>query len=237
MKTFSFSGLVKKIYYGSIGRKFLKHSFLMELLSPLKSIVKGYVLRPEIPPEGCDGKGVPCRSFRLHLGSGSIILPGFINVDMLSIPGVALQCDLSRILPFRTGSVDEVYLCHVLEHFATEKVPEILSELARILKRGGILRICVPDLDVIFQTYIQNIEWFSPPHNPWLGLIYGGQKDEFDFHKTGFNFRWLEHLLLEAGFTCIVRYPPEEIFGIRDASFANEPFGVNISLNVHAVRA
>jgi predicted SAM-dependent methyltransferase len=176
------------------------------------------------------------RRIRLHLGSGSAIIPDFINVDMLSMPGVALRCDLSKTLPFKDESAHECYLCHVLEHFATNQVPKTLKELSRIMKPGAILRVCVPDLDIIFKTYVNKIEWFSPPHNPWLGLIYGGQKDEFDFHRTGFNYRWIEYLLEEAGFANIERYDPEEIHGIRDASFAEEPFGVNVSLNVRAIR-
>lgn len=176
------------------------------------------------------------RRIRLHLGSGSAIIPGFINIDMLSIPGVALRCDLSKKLPFKDESIHECYLCHVLEHFATDQVSQILQELSRIMKPGALLRVCVPDLDTIFRTYVNNIEWFSPPHNPWLGLIYGGQRDEFDFHRTGFNYRWMEYLLQENGFANIERYDPEEIHGIRDASFAEEPFGVNVSMNVRAIR-
>ena len=176
------------------------------------------------------------RHIRLHLGSGSAIIPDFINVDILQIPGVALRCDLSKTLPFKVESIQECYLCHVLEHFATDQVPIILRELSRIMKPGALLRVCVPDLDTIFRTYVNRIEWFSPPHNPWLGLIYGGQKDEFDFHRTGFNYQWIEYLLEEAGFAQVERYDPVEIQGIRDASFAEEPFGVNVSLNVRAIR-
>ena len=104
------------------------------------------------------------------------------------------------------------------------------------MKPGALLRVCVPDVDKIFLTYVENIKRFSPPHNLWLGYIYGRKKDEFDFHRTGFNYSWMEYLLEEAGFANIERYDPEEIHGIRDASFAEEPFGVNVSLNVRDIR-
>jgi predicted SAM-dependent methyltransferase len=132
--------------------------------------------------------------------------------------------------------LDEVYCCHTLEHFSTSVVPDILNDFRRILKAGGLLRVAVPDLDAICRCYVEHIDWFTPPHNPWLGLIYGGQTDPFDFHKTGFNLRWMQHLLAEAGFHDILPYQPEEICGLRDASFASEPFGISVSLNVMAVR-
>jgi predicted SAM-dependent methyltransferase len=112
----------------------------------------------------------------------------------------------------------------------------MLAEFARILRSGGILRVCVPDLDAICRCYTEHIDWFTPPHDPWLGLIYGGQTDPFDFHRTGFNFRWLRHLLHQSAFHDVRTYQPEPMFGLQDASFSHEPFGICISLNVVAVR-
>jgi hypothetical protein len=40
-----------------------------------------------------------------------------------------------------------------------------------------------------------------------MSLIYGGDKDEFDLHKTGFNVYWLGKLLSDAGFVDIQEYP------------------------------
>ena len=79
--------------------------------------------------------------------------------------------------------------------------------------------------------------WFTPPHGPWLGVIYGGQKDQYDFHKTGFTAPWLAHLLREAGFGEIERTTRFEEIPVADASFSPVPFGVNVSLNMRAVAA
>jgi hypothetical protein len=77
--------------------------------------------------------------------------------------------------------------------------------------------------------------WFTPPNEPWMGVVYGGQKDDYDFHKTGFTAPWLAYLLIEAGFGDVRRV--ERFHGIarHDTSHSPVPFGVNVSLNMVAV--
>ena len=73
---------------------------------------------------------------------------------------------------------------------------------------------------------------------PWIGLLYGGQGDPYDFHKTGFNFCWMKYLLENMGFEGVQEYPHEPHFvpGFVDASLAKEPFGKYLSLNVVAFK-
>ena len=63
----------------------------------------------------------------------------------------------------------------------------------------------------------------------------GEQKDEYDFHKTGFNFCWLQHILSNIGYVDISRYPNEPHFvkNVVDNSTV-KAFGEYISLNVVA---
>lgn len=106
-----------------------------------------------------------------------------------------------------------------------------------MLAPGGELRVSVPDIDRIARIYVQNSQHFQTPgHSPWIGLLYGGQGDPYDFHKTGFNFCWMRHLLEGIGYTQIEEYPHEPHFvaGVVDASLAKEPFGKFLSLNVVA---
>jgi SAM-dependent methyltransferase len=173
---------------------------------------------------------------KLNLGSGERPLEGFVNVDALeNLPGVDVVADISQRLPFDDGSADLVHASHILEHFSTEDVPRLLHEWRRVLSGGGRLFVAVPDLDVIAHRLVQLRGWFTPPNNPWLGAIYGGQKDEYDFHKTGFTAPWLAGLLNDAGFGAIKRV--ERFPGIDrpDASYSPLPFGENLSLNMVAV--
>jgi len=174
---------------------------------------------------------------RLNLGSGTTPIPGFINVDALDdAPGVDVVADISQRLPFDDGAVDLVYASHLLEHFPTDQVPELLAEWRRVLRPGGVLLVAVPDLEVIARTLVAKREgWFTPPNGPWLGVLYGGQKDEYDFHKTGFTAPWLAHLMREAGFGEIEHVERFEEIPVADASFSPLPFGANVSLNMRGV--
>jgi predicted SAM-dependent methyltransferase len=173
---------------------------------------------------------------RLNLGSGERPLAGFVNVDTLSdAAGVDVVADVTEPLPFDDASAELIYAVHLLEHVATERVPRVLADWRRVLRPGGVLMLAVPDLDVIAHVLVERSGWFTPPHNPWLGLIYGGQKDEWDFHKTGFTAPWLAYLLENAGFGEARRVERFDEIGLPDASFSPLPFGVNISLNMRAV--
>jgi predicted SAM-dependent methyltransferase len=173
---------------------------------------------------------------RLNLGSGTTPLQGFTNVDALpDAPGVDVVADLSEPLPFADGEADLIYVSHVLEHFATAAVPTLLSDWRRVLRTGGLLLVAVPDLDVIARVLVERAGWFTPPHQPWLGAIYGGQKDNYDFHKTGFNAPWLAALLRDADFGAVERVERFREIGAADTSFSPLPFGVNVSLNMRAV--
>lgn len=174
---------------------------------------------------------------RLHLGCGHVYIPGWTNCDVLRTGATDVVIDICELPGVASGSCDAIYACHVLEHFATSEVPGILRRWRQVLRKGGEIRISVPDLDAITRIYQRNIDHFQVPGNqPWIALIYGGQKDRYDFHRTGFNFVWMKCLLQEAGFADVARYEPEPHFvpGVRDNSSANAPFGECISLNVLA---
>lgn len=174
---------------------------------------------------------------RLHVGCGPVKLEGWCNVDVFPTTAVDVLDDVRRLSRFRDGSADEIYACHVLEHFAHAEVPSILRRWREVLRSGGRLRVSVPDLDKIVKLYVDHWGHFQTDGNsPWIGLIYGGQLDAFDFHKTGFNFCWLRRLLLDAGFRTVETYPsvPHFIPGVKDASTADSPFGTPFSLNVLA---
>jgi predicted SAM-dependent methyltransferase len=173
---------------------------------------------------------------KINLGCGDGPIPGFVNVDALATArGVDVVADIAQPLPFPDGSARLIYASHLLEHFSTDEVPGLLRDWRRVLCEGGEVRIAVPNLEAIARLIVDREGWFTPPHAPWVAAIYGGQKDQYDFHRTGFTPVWLAHLLESAGFqNCRVVDRFEDI-GKSDASYSVMPFGVNISLNMCAV--
>lgn len=176
---------------------------------------------------------------KLHLGCGNIHINGWCNIDVIKTGATDVILDIKHLPGIRDNSIDNIYSCHVLEHFPTSEIEGILNRWYRVLAPGGEIRISVPDLDKITKIYQNNIAHFQISGNqPWIALIYGGQKDEYDFHKTGFNFCWLSKLLKDAGFGGIEEYSnsPHFIDGVVDNSMANQPFGEYISLNLKAYK-
>lgn len=94
----------------------------------------------------------------LNLGCGNRYHNEWINLDFISKNDKVIAYDLHNPLPYENESMDVVYSSHVLEHFSKSHVPEFLSECFRILKKGGILRIAVPDLEQLARNYIHFLE-------------------------------------------------------------------------------
>lgn len=69
-----------------------------------------------------------------------------------------IRCDLSQGIPYPDESFDVVYHSHVLEHFAKQNGRKFMGECFRVLKKGGVMRVAVPDLKSIIREYIQNLE-------------------------------------------------------------------------------
>ena len=175
---------------------------------------------------------------QLHLGSGGINIAGWCNVDIDPATNPDVVDDIKTLRKFRPHFADRIYACHVLEHLAHREVAPTLKRWHEVLKPGGELRISVPDLDRIVEQYHAHLDSFQLYGDPpWIGVLYGGQGNPFDFHRTGFNFSYLRRLLMESGFEDVAEYPHAPHFlNIADYSMANEPFGEFISLNVSCVR-
>jgi hypothetical protein len=133
---------------------------------------------------------------KLDLGAGEISPPGFIPLG---------RDHGSEIFPLRypDESVDEIRASHVLEHFPFRALPDIIADWVRCLKKGGKLKIAVPDFDKIVDGYI------SGRDQPTEGWIMGGQSDANDFHKATFNRDKLRALLGGAGLVLIEPWTSE----------------------------
>jgi hypothetical protein len=94
----------------------------------------------------------------LNIGCGDRFHPEWTNLDFESHAGGVMAHDLRTGLPFPDATFDAVYHSHVLEHFDAEKGAALLRECHRVLRKGGIIRIAVPDLERIAQLYLAALE-------------------------------------------------------------------------------
>jgi len=97
----------------------------------------------------------------VNLGSGTRAIPGFINIDFFTTPGIDYGADLRYPLMIGSDVVDGIFCEHTLEHLNYRETDTLLSECRRILKPGGAIRIVVPDLSMFLRNYCDgNREWF-----------------------------------------------------------------------------
>lgn len=192
--------------------------------------IKRLLVKPQLP-KNQDGK------IFIHLGCGDINSPEFINVDARPAPHIHYVRDVTDLSIFPENYAHLVYACHLLEHIHRDKLKQTLWEWRRILKKGGILRLSVPDFDKLINIYRacnNDISIISR-------ALMGGQGYESNFHYSVFNLKYLSHLLTEVGFRSVREWNPHtfEHHNYDDyASYAIVANGENypVSLNVEAVK-
>jgi predicted SAM-dependent methyltransferase len=144
-------------------------------------------------------------------------------------------------LPYPDNSVDVIYSSHTLEYFNRTEVKDVLSIWRNKLKPGGILRLAVPNFEVLAKLYAKDKISLSQVLGPLYGQMLMG--DETIYHKTTYDYKSLESLLLDLNFNNIKSYNWEktEHFNLDDFSQSYIPHmdkenGVLTSLNVEAIK-
>ena len=87
---------------------------------------------------------------KLHLGCGTKIIDGYVNVDIRQELNCDIVDDIKTLTTFQNNVAEEIYACHVLEHFSRHEYKEVLTRWFEVLKKGGILKISVPNLEKVF---------------------------------------------------------------------------------------
>lgn len=156
---------------------------------------------------------------RLHLGSGSIKLPLFVNIDHSEShhPDICMNV-LFLYEKFPEGSASICFCCHMFEHLRPDdEAPHFLRQCFRVLKSGGTLRLVVPDLKFVTTKYLRgetlrdllvdetkrytgNYDTAAARFHYWIS------ESSFE-HKFAYDFETLKLMLWDAGFTDVRQMP------------------------------
>lgn len=120
---------------------------------------------------------------RLNLGCGTTVVQGWDNIDrspnlildrfrplkrglyrfgvisaehMIEWPPGVIRHDVRKGLPYPDGSVDAVYSSHMLEHIYLDEARRLLREAAGVLRIGGIIRLALPDSEVLAKALVES---------------------------------------------------------------------------------
>uniref|UniRef100_A0A832E1X5 Class I SAM-dependent methyltransferase n=1 Tax=candidate division WWE3 bacterium TaxID=2053526 RepID=A0A832E1X5_UNCKA len=142
---------------------------------------------------------------KLHLGCGEIYLEGYVNIDYPSskhtvqTKSVADEHHDITKLRYPEGSIEEVRLHHVFEHFSRSVALALLASWWSWLKPGGLLRVEVPDFDrmarVVLNPFVS-----SKSKGKALRHIFGAQEAPWAVHFEGWSARRLARVCTEFGF-------------------------------------
>jgi ubiquinone/menaquinone biosynthesis C-methylase UbiE len=178
---------------------------------------------------------------KLHLGCGKRFIRGFVHVDLDPHPHVDYVRDIRDLSVFESESVELIYVCQAFEYFDRQSAVEVLQEWRRVLKRGGILRLSVPNFAVLSRLYQAGLSL-----DYLLGTLYGRwlQGSETIYHRTTYDEFSLKKLLSENGFqNCVLwDWRHVEHSHVDDFSQAYFPHmdkdrGILWNLNMEATKA
>jgi len=120
---------------------------------------------------GC--RQTPTAGWRNYDSSWSIKLAGSPRItSLLEMAGVLsseqrefidfaktsdiLWADATTKIPEADGCVDALYTSHMLEHLERNRVMNFLKEARRVLRKGGIIRVAVPDIRHHIDKYLED---------------------------------------------------------------------------------
>ncbi len=145
---------------------------------------------------------------RLQIGCGKFPRPGWVNTDNKVRPGVDCVTDLRADLPFADGTFDYAAAIHVLPHIPLAGLAPALARVRRVLKRGGVLRLAVPDLERAIDAYRRrDAGYFAVPDAQWksLGAKLVAQIVWHNDIRTPFTYDLAAEAIEKAGFAAAAR--------------------------------
>jgi SAM-dependent methyltransferase len=86
-------------------------------------------------------KDFPLGRWNLYIGGAGRTVEGYVNLDLLAMPGVNVAADAAR-LPFPAGIFQRVECDAVLEHVRHPR--QVMREVERVLAPGGYAHIVTP---------------------------------------------------------------------------------------------
>jgi predicted SAM-dependent methyltransferase len=132
-------------------------------------------------------------SLKIIVGAGTVKMAGWISLQFKDLD---IRNYFSWIRLFRPNSIDAILTEHTLEHLTIEEAKAAIRNFYIFLKKGGYVRVAVPDG---FNRNANYLNWVSPSSRGEKWLSNFRDKDEPN-HKTLWNYRTLCGLFAQNNF-------------------------------------
>lgn len=141
---------------------------------------------------------------RLNWGCGEHPEPAWINSDSKEGPGIDISCDIRDGMPLDDNSLDYIVSIHALPMISYPDLVPVLQELRRLLKPGGVLRLCLPDVKRGIRAFLAgDSDYFLVPDDDVRSL--GGKFVVhmlwYGYSVTMFTDDFIQELLGKAQFS------------------------------------
>jgi predicted SAM-dependent methyltransferase len=142
---------------------------------------------------------------KLHLGCGQVYLQGYVNIDYPlsehSVQETSVADELADLtaLRYKEGTIDEVRLHHVFEHFPRTQALALFISWHSWLKKGGKIHIEVPDFD---STAALVLDESTNEHDRKVAIrhIFGSNEAAWAVHYDAWSKKRFEELFKLTGF-------------------------------------
>ncbi len=163
---------------------------------------------------------------KLHVGCGHVLLAGWLNIlfekrqeygRVRNVDGAMfLNYNLLKPWPVENNSISFIAGSHFIEHLDLNAGMQFVGYAYRVMKKGGVIRLSCPDLEVYAKNYVAGNKTFfdHPLIREWCtfkaaqtpGEIFIAKAyDSGGAHKWFYDFASLKHILESAGFSDVRR--------------------------------
>ena len=154
---------------------------------------------------------------KLNLCSGKQIIEDYISLDYNFHADLIVNLS-SGNLPFKTSSLSVVVCTSAINYFTRKRGYEIICEVYRVLKKGGVARFSSQDLELIAKKYVNKDTAFffqklSNGKERFEGVTMGDKFNSwfygYESHAGGckyfYDFETLSEVFFNAGFSVVER--------------------------------
>lgn len=156
-------------------------------------------------------------ALKINLCGHPVRIEGYVNVDMS--PFSEVEVDLEKeLIPLDDHCADVVVCNSAINYFSKERGRELIGDVFRVLKPGGLVRFGALDLEVITRCYIERDEAFyfekqANGEDRYPGETFCEKLNEFfSGHAIGdksgkfvYDYETLSRCFGEAGFVSVER--------------------------------